>query len=408
MYSKISSIAEAVSTPFYIAYPDIFRENVRKFSKAFADIYKKFIFSYSFKTNYTPFLLKIIQEENLFAETVSEIEYNLATQLDFPGNHIILNGPVKTEALLEKAIANGSIINLDSLYEVQSVISIKKKFPNKDIHIGLRINMEITKADGSSAIQAGLAESRFGFSDEILREVIPCLKANGIKINSLHGHVSSTNHSVENFKTIAERLVSIGKTYELDDIEYVDLGGSFFGAAPKEVDTSKRPSYSDYAQAICDILLQSDWFQRNNPYIVIEPGASVVTNVFELVTKIYQRKKIRERNFVFTDASVYQVRPKSSKTNYPYIEISNHDAEEEIIADIVGSTCMETDIIANQVKLKHYSHGDFLIFKGSGAYRQNLTPFFINPRCAIIALTADSYKVIRKRQDAKHLLDMLM
>jgi len=408
MYSKISAIAEAVSTPFYIAHPDIFRENVKNFSKAFSDIYPKFIFSYSFKTNYTPFLLETIQEEDLFAETVSEIEYDLAVQFHFPGNHIILNGPIKTDALLEKAIANRSIINLDSLYEIQSIINIKKKWPNKDIHVGLRINMEITKADGSSAIQAGLAESRFGFSDEMLKEAIPYLKENGIKINSLHGHVSSTNHSVENFKTIAARLVKIGKNYELNDIEFVDLGGSFFGAAPKEVDTSKRPSYCDYAQGICNILLQSDWFQHNKPYIVIEPGASVVTNVFELVTKIYQHKKIHERNFIFTDASVYQVRPKSSNTNYPYAQISNRDAEEEIIADIVGSTCMETDIIANQVKLTHYRHGDFLIFKGSGAYRQNLTPFFINPRCAIIEMTADGYKIIRKRQDAKHLLDMLM
>jgi diaminopimelate decarboxylase len=63
--------------------------------------------------------------------------------------------------------------------------------------------------------------------------------------------------------------------------------------------------------------------------------------------------------------------------------------------------------VAEQIKLTHYKHGDFLVFKASGAYRINLTPFFINPRCAIVKMTEDGYEVLRKRQDAKHLLDML-
>ena len=406
MFSKLQKIANEVGSPFYIASPELFKENIKNFAKAYRDIYPKFILSYSFKTNYTPFLLQSVKEEGFFAEVVSEIEYELAELIGFKENQIILNGPIKSESFLKKAIINGSIINLDSAYEVNSILNIKRAHPEKEIRIGLRINMELNTRNGESALQGGLPESRFGFSNDTLEEIIPLLKNNGIKVHSLHGHASTMNHSVENYRIIANRLLEVREKFNLDDLEYVDLGGSFFGAAPKEVDVSKRPTYHDYAQAVCEIFFKNEWFSTHKPYIVAEPGASVVTNVFELATKIYQHKIINGKNFVSVDASIFQVRP-NGKTNYPYAEYSDSEPLPQIIADVVGSTCMEVDKVAEQIKLTHYKHGDFLVFKASGAYRINLTPFFINPRCAIVKMTEDGYEVLRKRQDAKHLLDML-
>ena len=403
MFSTLNEISQKVGSPFYIVHPELFRENLRNFSKAFTDIYPRFILSYSFKTNYTPFLLQIVKEEGFFAEVVSDIEYDLAKLVGFSGENIVLNGPVKEQPLLEKAIDNKSIINLDSCYEVETLLKLDRQ--QKDIRVGLRVNMVLNTCDGSSAIQGGLAESRFGFTESDLDVVIPMLKNAGITINSLHGHVSTMNHSAENYKIIAERLAYIGEKYQLDDVEYIDLGGSFFGAAPKEVDVSRRPSYGDYAKVICDALLGNEWFAKRKPFIVIEPGASVVTNVFELVTKIFQHKKVNGKHFVSVDASIYQVR--GGKANYPFVQFSDKEPQEEIVADVVGSTCMEVDKVAEQVKLTHYRTGDFLIFKASGAYRTNLTPFFINPRCAIVELTSDGCRVVRKRQDANHLLNML-
>ena len=407
MISRLKEIANEVGTPFYLAYPDRFQKNLTDFNNAFKNRYNRFLLSYSFKTNYTPFLLDIVKSNGFIAEVVSEIEYDLAQQVGFKGDRIILNGPIKSEALIEKAILNGSIVNLDCLYEIDFIIDIRKKHPDLPINIGLRVNMEIKTDNGSSAIQGGLKESRFGFTQKILDEIIPKLKENKISVISLHGHTSSTNRVVENYKIISSRLLETAQVHALDEIKYFDLGGGFFGAAPKEVDISKRPSYQDYANGICDVLLNNEWFQIHKPHIVIEPGASVVTNVFELVTRIHQHKTINQKDFVIVDASVYQVRAQTSKVNYPYDEYSEREEEQPITADIVGATCMETDVIANQVTLKHYHYGDFLVFKGSGAYRHNLTPFFINPRCAIVKMTEDGYEVLRKRQDAKHLLNML-
>jgi len=407
MFNTIKNIANEVGTPFYIAHPSRFKDNIKNFRQAFLSQYDRFILSYSFKTNYTPFLLEIVKELGAYAEVVSEIEYDLALLMGFQGEHIVLNGPIKDEPLLRKAIINGSIIHLDCMYEVDSVLKIKEESPNQPIRVGLRINMEINTENGTSAVQGGLKESRFGFTAKALKDTISKLKSADIEIISLHGHTSSTNRVVDNYKIIASRLMEVISIHQLNHIKYIDLGGGFFGAAPKEVDISKKPTYQDYAQGICNVLLSNSDFQKLRPYIVIEPGASVVTNVFDIATQIYQRKQINNKDFIIVDASIYQVRPPAGKVNYPFEECSPNEAQNEITVDIVGSTCMEVDRISEQVKLSHYQKGDFLIYKGSGAYQNNLTPFFINPRCAIVELTPDGYKIIRKRQDAKHLLDLL-
>lgn len=397
----VLEIAEKYGTPFYLAYPDRFRNNYRTFVKEFSKYYDKIILGYSFKTNYTPFLLEGIRDEGnyYYAETVSELEYELALKVGFQGERIILNGPIKSKSLLQNAIQHKSIINLDSLYEVEYIISIKNDNPSLSIKVGLRVNMEIETANGQSAIQAGLRTSRFGFTEETLALAITKLRSHGIIINSLHGHTSSTNHVVENFQIIAKKLLAVCQSHDLNDLEYLDLGGSFFGAAPKEIDVTTKPSYADYANGIFDVLFENSWFNKVKPYVVIEPGASVVTNVFEFITKIYQHKIIGNQHYVMVDGSIFHVRLLGSKANFPFQIYSQNTEQPEILATVVGSTCMEIDQLANDIVLNHYEHGDLICFKAEGAYRMNMTPQFINSRAPIITINENGkYDLMRGRQ----------
>lgn len=406
-YNLIKQISDEIGTPFQIIDIRRFRNNLTSFKKAFLRYYPKFIISYSFKTNYTFPLLNEVREIGGYAETVSAMEYEMALKLGYDPEHIIFNGPIKTFEIFVKAIEDGSIVNLDSEYEIEYLKKIRKSNPTLPIKIGLRINMSLNTNNGESAIQAGLKESRFGFTSDILDEIIPELRSLDIKVCSLHGHTSSYNRVTDNYRIIAKTLMSVGEKYNLNCIEYIDFGGGFFGAAPEGVDVKNKPTYEDYAKAICDELMANHWFMKYKPNIVIEPGTSVVCNVFELVTKIYQHKVINNTNYVYVDASIFMVRPQTSKANYPFEIFSENHGENAINVNIVGSTCMEVDIIANDVKLTHYKNGDYMVIRGNGAYRNNMTPFFINSRVPIVELENDSYKVVRGRQTADEMLDLL-
>ncbi len=400
---QIRSVAEQYGTPCFLAFPNRFRTNLTNFRNAFEKYYDRFVLSYSFKTNYTPFLLKTVKEMGGYAEVVSDMEYDLALQMGFSGEHIILNGPIKRPNLLRKAIINKSIIQLDSEYEVDSVIRISKELSDK-VQVGLRVNMEINTDGSHSAIQAGLKESRFGFPLSELKAVVSRLKEHKIKIISLHGHTSTTNRVVENYQIISQRLLEVCKQNSLDDICYLDIGGGFFGAPPLELDVSGKPTYLDYAKGVCDIMLRDDWFVTHRPYIVIEPGTSVVANVFELLTQIYQHKNIKGHHFVFVDATISQVRPARGVVNYPFEIVSNYVSQPEITADIVGATCMEVDIISNQVKLSHYHYGDLLVYKAVGAYRINMFPIFILYKSPIVIYEDGDFSLYTRRQDIAHFM----
>ena len=100
-----------------------------------------------------------------YAEVVSRLEYDLAIKIDVKPKKIIFNGPLKSKDDIEYALENESIINLDSIYEIDFVKEYALNNPNKQIKIGLRLNFDISQ-NGVSPLQEGYEVSRFGICVE--------------------------------------------------------------------------------------------------------------------------------------------------------------------------------------------------------------------------------------------------
>ena len=393
----LEKIDKIHGTPFYLMNGKEYLHNLQKFQDAFTQRYNKLIIGYSFKTNYVPTLCKIAHKAGCYAEVVSEMEYDLAKQLGF--NNIIFNGPIKKTEILEKALIDKAIINLDSSYEIEKIINYKKTHPKEEIGIGLRLNIDLSNEEGVSKVQCGLRVGRFGFTKELLQDIIPMLHKNGIKIISLHGHTSSSDRAVENYSFITKQMLQVCKYFQLNDLKYFDVGGGFFGAAAKGIDTSHKPKYIDYANCILDICTTNKWFNTINPWIVIEPGVSVVANVFSYVSKIFQTKEIAGQKFLITDGSVYDVKPTLHTNNLPHTFYTKKKSEHTYTADLVGSTCMEKDIILKNISAPNsINHGDYVKIEGVGAYTIVLTPTFINYLSPIIEIEDDKTNIIRRRQ----------
>ncbi len=401
-YALVNSIAEKYGTPFYMMFPDIYRHNVGCFKQAFLKRYNKLIVGYSFKTNYVPALCKIAKGEGCFAEVVSQMEYDLARSLGF--EHIIFNGPIKTNDALEKAIEDDAIINLDSMYEVDCICELAKK---REVKVGMRINIDLSDENGTSKIQNGLRVGRFGFTKDDLNIAIKKLKEHNVKIISLHGHTSSSDRAVVNYGLITEQMLNVAEQFSLNDIQYFDVGGGFFGAAAEGVDISHKPHYDDYAELITSIILNNSWFMSCRPYIVIEPGVSVVANVFSYVSKLYQKKHIAGTDFISTDGSVFDVKPTLHTNNLPFKILMSTSASENVKVNVVGSTCMEKDVMLNQVEVPiNAGRGDYLLINGVGAYTIALTPTFINYLSPIVSVENGEVDLVRRRQDINHVSEL--
>lgn len=402
-FNYIDGLAAKYGTPYYLMDGDIYLKNISSFKEAFVSKYPKLVIGYSFKTNYVPALCKIAKDAGCYAEVVSEMEYDLAKKIGF--RNVIFNGPIKRDSILRKALEDGAVVNLDSLYEIDTVLKYKSENPDRKIGVGLRLNIDLTDSDGVSKVQCGLRVGRFGFTKKILADVIPLLRDNGIHIISLHGHTSSSDRAVANYGLIVEQMLELCSEYHLDDIEFFDVGGGFFGAAAKGIDVSNKPKYTDYADMILGICQKNAWFCRVQPNIVIEPGVSVVANVFSYVSRIFQTKEIAGQRFLSTDGTVFDVKPTLHSNNLPHSFFTANTADGTYVANLVGSTCMEKDVILSDVNVPNsIKGGDYVKIDGVGAYTIVLTPSFINYVSPIISIGKTGEKLVRRRQTLEDVL----
>ena len=135
------------------------------------------------------------------------------------------------------------------------------------------------------------------------------------------------------------------------------------------------------------------------PNIVIEPGVSVVANVFSYVSRIFQTKEIAGQKFLSTDGTVFDVKPTLHSNNLPHTFFVKESGDGTYVANLVGSTCMEKDVILSDVCVPNtIKNGDYVKIDGVGAYTIVLTPTFINYVSPIVSVEGKKETLVRRRQ----------
>ncbi len=399
-YDEIKKIESVADSPFYLFNKEAFIDNFDNITKAFGSRYEKFIIGYSFKTNYIPYLCNIISQKGGFAEVVSRLEYDLALKIGFDPKNIIFNGPVKYYEDIHVSLDNQSIVNLDSWSEVDHVNKYAAGHPDKIVEIGIRINIDLSDSSGTSRVHGSIKVSRFGFSAEKqqIKKLIQSLNPN-VRIISLHGHTTSIDRSTWCYKKITQTLCDIAVKYWPETIRYINIGGGIYGYIPPECRWTETPSFDDYAAAVTEVLNNNKWIVKRKPYLVLEPGIAMAANTMSFVTKVISVKNISGKTFVTVDGSAFNTKPTFHSYNMPHYIIKQTDIDQTETYNVVGSTCMEKDVLLTDITNKKLESGDYIQFDNVGAYTNVFTPPFINVAPAVVVEENKDYKLIRKRQD---------
>ena len=381
--------------PFYLVDRQKFEANFDDLTTAFSKRYDPFVLAYSYKTNYLPYLCGIIRDKGGWAEVVSRMEYDLALKVGQDPKKIIFNGPVKTVDDIQLSLGNGSMINVDSEAELAMVSEYAKIHPDREIPIGLRINIGLSDEAGRSHIQNSLKIGRFGLD---LGEISLNLQADNISVLSLHGHTSTTDRSQWCFKVITQPLCDIAQKYFPETVNTINVGGGFFGRMHPDMPFPNTPSFDDYAEVVCGVLKENNWAQKKRPTLVIEPGVAMVADAVSFATKVVSVKPIRDKLFVTVDGSAFNTKPTFHSINMPH-QIIRQDGEGPVKTfDVVGSTCMEKDILLKEITAPLPQVGDYICIDSIGAYTLVMTPPFINPAPTVLADENGNIKLIRKKQ----------
>lgn len=361
-------------TPCYIIEKEKFLANLfairNNFQKAWGN---NLLIAYSIKTNHLSKLLELAKEEGMLAEAVSEDEYYYATKSGFNKNNIILNGPQKSPKCIVDALQNSSIINIDNLEEINMLEKQSKLFDAQNIKIGLRINFDLEK-ECRSETTAGEGGSRFGLCIENgeLENAVNRLSKMNINISGLHLHYSTKTRSLQVFKALAEKACGISERYGLrDEINYIDIGGGFWGGRTVE----GKPTMQEYSSVIASILKKE--FDPEKVRLILEPGASLLATTAVYYSKVINVRKIRKVSIATIDGSLLHVNPFMVFRKPDCIVYSS--GEKNIVKQLIcGCACMENDRITELDNEKEIRTGDYVQINYVGAYTMGFNNCFIN------------------------------
>ena len=127
-----------------------------------------------------------------------------------------------------------------------------------------------------------------------------CISEPNIKIVGLHGHFSTSTRSIKVYRKITQKLCDLSKMYLADTLEYIDVGGGFYGDVPKSMNKKNVPSFDDYAEAICSIMNKEKVHFTKEPYLIIEPGLALVVDTFKFYCVVMDVKKNQNDYFVLS------------------------------------------------------------------------------------------------------------
>lgn len=390
----LDQLINSKGTPFYIFDEMGFIENYNRLCNSFQDIYPNYIVGYSYKTNYTPYVCKLVKQLGGYAEVVSDMELSLALKIGYPHSKIIYNGPCKG-AMMEQHILNGGISNIDNVSETKRVIELANSNPDKQLKIGLRIN---------SDIGAGFV-SRFGLpvdSEDIKSLVEEIKKTPNLKLVGLHMHVSRARYLSAWQKRI-DNILSAADKYIDGTPEYIDLGSGMFADMEnylKAQFTINVATYKEYAQVVAGTMAKHYEQSENKPILFTEPGTTVVARYLSLYTKVIGLKEIINQKFAIVDSDYHNLGETGQMMKCPYTIFRKEGSRNELSGplDVVGYTCLEQDILFKEMQ-ESLSIGDIIQFRNVGGYSIVYKPPFIQPNCPIYALTSEKNVIEIKRAE---------
>lgn len=384
---RLKELKKEYGEAFYILDSDQFRENFIELKSAFSLIYPNFNIAYSYKTNYTPKLCRIVDQMGGYAEVVSEMEMELALRVGVEYKNIIWNGPIKNPFAVEKYLLNGGVLNIDSLEEVKILKEIAGRHPKAILRLGIRCNYDV----GDGVI------SRFGFdvdSEDFKEALAFVTSTDNAKLISFQCHFAKRQLAYwpARAKGMVELIDRLGIIPER-----IDLGGALFGKMDDSLKaqfSSVIPDYTDYAKAASTVFFER--FGAKGPELIIEPGSALVGDCMRFVGAVKTIKNVRGKHIASVLGSQKNISMAGVNPPLEIISVGNPQTEFDAI-DLVGFTCIEGDVLYRDYK-GFLAVGDSVVISNCGSYSLVMKPPFILPNFPVIDISGDEVELIKRAE----------
>lgn len=290
--------ASSVGTPAYFYDLDAIREGARRVERAFGE--QPHLVAYAVKANSAGPVLRTLFSEGIGADVVSGGELALVLAAGVRADRIVMSGVAKTDAELDRAIAEQiCAIQAESAEEIGR-IAARARAAKRTARVALRINPGV-EVDTHAHIATGHDAAKFGVPAAELAQVFARIDAepDALVAVGVSTHIGSMQTNPEAYRTSARRVADFvrARAEQAPGIEYANFGGGF------GIDYGQRPSSppEDFVQTALSVAKEA---RIEHLKILVEPGRSLVAAHGILVAKVVQQKVTSKHRWLMLDAGM--------------------------------------------------------------------------------------------------------
>ncbi len=387
----LEELAVEFGAPLYVYDEARIRNQFRTLQGAFP--HPKPEVHYAMKANSNPAILRILQEEGAWVDTVSEGEVRLALGAGFPAERILFTGNNSTLDELETCLALGVSLNLGSLSSLERLAA---RHPGAAF--SLRINPGVGAGHHAHCITGGPA-SKFGIWHEDLDQAREIAARHQVRINGIHSHIGTGIYTAAPMLEAMELVLRTASAFP--DLEFIDFGGGF--GVPYRPDQEPL-DHEGLGQEMSRRFAEFVEDYGRPLRMKLEPGRFLVASAGSFVVQVTDVNATPEHRFIGVNSGFnHLVRPTMYNSYHQIDNASRAHAEAQSVV-IVGNICESGDIFSRDGDaidrlVPDPQIGDYLVFLEAGAYGLSMSSHYnTRPRPAEVLITDGSPRLIRRRE----------
>ena len=361
---QIEEIAEKYPTPFYLYDEKGIIENVRSLYKAFS-WNKGFKEYFAVKATPNPILMELLLKEGCGFDCSSNTELMLSKAVGACGSQIMFSSNDTPAEEYFYANEIGAIINLDDITHIEFLEKTIGKFPET---LSCRFNPGgLFKM--SNGIMDNPGDSKYGMTEEQIKEAFILLQKKGVKHFGLHAFLASNTVTNEYYPMLAAQLFELAVRLHKEtgaDIRFINLSGGV--GIPYQPDQEGN----DIAQIGAGVREKFEQIftpaGMEDIAIYTELGRFILGPYGALVTKAIHEKHIY-KEYIGVDACAVNLMRPAMYGAYHHITVMGKENEPcDHLYDVTGSLCENNDKFAIDRKLPKIEMGDYLFIHDTGAH----------------------------------------
>lgn len=399
------SLAEKYGTPLYVMDEDLIREHCRTFKNSIEKYYNgEGMTCYASKAFSCKAMCKIVNEEGIGLDVVSEGELYTAESVDFPMEKVCFHGNNKTNSELRYAVEKkvGRII-VDNIYELERLNKIASEAGTK-ANIMFRVKPGID-AHTHDFVKTGQIDSKFGVAletGEAFEIVKKALALDSINLVGLHCHIGSQIFDIDPFVSAAEVMIGLIEKIKIElsyEVKELNLGGGF---GIKYTDEDTPVEYDKYMEKV-SVRVKELCAEKNLklPFILIEPGRSLVAPAGITLYTLGCVKEIPDiRTYISVDGGMCD-NPRYAlyKSKYDVVVANKASKPKTEVVTIAGKCCESGDLIGEGLSIQKAEAGDIIAVLATGAYNYSMSSNYNRiPKPAVVMLRNGESRVVVKRE----------